>query len=533
MNNVFLILLFPVLVALPGSAADASRQSSANEWWRLGITAARKGATDSALYCMRKSFGAGISDDSLYYLWAEVFLYKGVLDTALALNYSIPVHDGSALVKKVTEQRYAIYKTLGWEKEAKALLDSLGEKPPGWWRRRIPECMVYLSGGAFFESNAADKNYPYPRTTDSTEELINGSGIASLRAGWHVPIGKTQSIRFGGKLRYAGSRFSVANTTAHLNDSADASFGGYLHYSLFSERLLTGYTFSRKKDFLDTRSYVHQFFLRYAFLMKKWLGSIEAGYNYEAPIKEHFYYLMNYWDRIIDKKNSVSFTLFLSGMTAEELVINSSPLQYLYVKDNRIYTDSTFTIAVTKNSNFINGTSVDSVFDWLPVVQSIPQSFLGVNPHIRYEYRINKRFSTGGAGGYNFTWYRQKYIWVDFRYDTPQTVNIIDQNLNDIYGAYNYNDDNYYWIRFIPPLTSGIQLDSIPVLLHSTRRVDQSLSLNLFFKSDFGKLGDLILDITARRNFSSLMKSAPVDIQRWYGEMMLTWFFRFKPDYGP
>ena len=529
--------LFLLLIPVFSTAdADTSVQPTAKEWWQQGIAAARSNATDSASFYMKKSFAAGISDDSLYYLWAEIFLSKGVLDTALALNYSIPVSDTNTLFKKVLEQRYAIYTTLGWKKEAEALLDSLDIKRPGRWRRLVPEGMIYLSGGAYYESSTTDKNYPYTRTTDSTEDLINGNGIASIRVGWHLPTGKKQGVRFGGKLRYAGSRFSVANTTAHLNDSADASVGAYLHYSLFSDRLLAGYTFNRKKDFLATRSFLHQFFLRYAFLMKKWLGSVEAGYNYEAPLKEHFYYMMNYWDRLIDKKNSVSFTLFLSGMTAEELVINSS-LQYLYVKDNRIYTDATFTYPVptTQNLNFINRTSVDSVFDWLPVTMSIPQSFLSVNPHTRYEYKLNRRFSFGAGLGYNFTWYKELYSWMDFSHDNFKEANIPDQYGNKQYAAYNQNDSNYYWIRLIPIISGETLLDSIPMSFHRIRkrRVDQSLSLNLFFKSDFGKLGDLMVDFTVRRNFSSLMKSAPVDIQRWYGEMMLTWFFRFKPDYGP
>lgn len=526
------MLLCTAFLVLSVSASDSDRHQTAKELWRKGITSARNGAFDSASYYMKKTFAKGISDDSLYYLWAEIFLYKGVLDTALALNYSVPVSDESALNKQVYEQRYAIYTALGWEKEAKALLDSLGGKPPGWWRHFIPECTVYLSGGGYYENNAADKNYPYPQIEDSTETVINGNGIASVRVGWHLPVSKSQEIRFGGKLRYAGSRFSVANTTTHLDDSADASFGGYCEYSMFHDQIVAGYTINRKKDFLGIKTYLHQFFLRYAFLMDDWLGSVEAGYNYEAPLDEHFYYLMNYWDRMINKKNSLSFTLFLSGMKAKNLDITNL-FQYLYVRDSHIYTDSTYSRPVISNLSFITWLPVDSVFDWLPVSQSIPQSFIGVNPHARYEYRMNKRFSIGGGCGYNCTWYQEKYSWVDFSYDNFHPANMTGLDGNNVYAAYNQNDSNYYWIEYIP-LIGDIVLDSIPISFHreSRYRVDQSVALNLFFKSDFGKLGDLMLDINIRRNFSSLMKSAPVDIQRWYIELMLTWFFRFKPERG-
>lgn len=514
------MLLIPALLVLPAAAADTPPQPSAKEWWRQGLSAARKGTADSALYCMKKSFAGGISDDSLYYLWAEIFLYRGVLDTALALNYSIPAAAGSSLFKKAVEQRYTIFKTLGWKKEAKAFLDSLDLKPPGWWHRFLPECTVYLSGGGYYENSAADKNYPYARHSDSTETIVNGNGIASLLAGWRLPVGNTQGIRFGAKLRYAGSRFSVASSTAHLNDSSDASFGGYLRYSFFSDRLVAGYTFSRKRDFLDIKTYLHQLFLQYAFLMKRWLGFVEAGYHYESPINEHFYYLMSFLDREIGRKQSVSFTLFLSGMSAEPLQLtNEVPI--IYANDGVGYEDPLHTTRLN---------ALNPNYDTLQSKHVIVQNYWNIHPQIRWERRFNKRLSAGTGLGYTLTAYRNDYEWADFKYSFEEIPEVISSGTHLL--AYDDRTGDYYWVQGIG-LLGRTNLDSVPISIYRQRRVDQSISLNLFFKSSLGKYGHVMLDVTGRRNFSSLTKSAPVDIQRWYGETMLTWFFRFKPDYGP
>ena len=40
---------------------------------------------DSALLTIRDAYAHGLSDDSLFYAWAEVYYARGALDTAIAL----------------------------------------------------------------------------------------------------------------------------------------------------------------------------------------------------------------------------------------------------------------------------------------------------------------------------------------------------------------------------------------------------------------------------------------------------------------
>lgn len=527
MNRVFCITLLLLFCSVSSGIAKKSPESAA-AWWEQGLAEARNGKADSALVCLKQAFSKGLSDDSLYYLWAEAYLYKGVLDTALALNFSVFSDTASALHMQVVKQRHMIYTSLGWTKEADALHDSLSGTIP-WYKKLLPDCNLYLSGGGYLENNAIDNNYPYTSTTDSNGTLTNGNGIVSLRVGWQVPIGKTMGIQFGGKARYTGSRFSLASSSAHINDSTDASFGGYLQYSLFSDLLSLSYTFSRKRDFIDVRSFYHQAAIRYAILGPKSIGTVEVGYNYEDPVREHYYYLMTWWNRMVGMRHDFSWMLFLSGMKADPLRVD---MQYyaVNVKDGVLFGDTSFTDTATLSSilDLITPSNYGSFIS----TRTIPQSFWAVNPSVRYEYGFTKRFSGGAGGGYQVTWYRENYKWLDFNYqkeDRPTTGIFSSVFQSESYIAYNAEDANYYWVDAIVPV-KNVQLDSRPVLFRSMQRIDQAVTLNLFLEYSFSRIGDIMLDVSIRRNFSNLVKYAPVEIERWYGTAMLTYFFRYRPD---
>jgi hypothetical protein len=524
-----LSLIAMVVMVVCGQALGGSeKKSSASvvQQWNRGLSAARSGNADTALVCLKRAFAGGLSDDSLYYLWAEVFLYRGVLDTALALNYSVVTPSGTALHRQLLKQRHTIFSSLGWKKEADALLDSLGGKHVSLLRKLLPECNLYLSGGAYRENNAVDKNYPYPRSSDSVANITNGSGIASLRVGWKVPVTATQGVQFGGRLRFAGSRFTLASSATRLDDSADAALGAYCNYTLFSERLSVNYTFSRKRDFLGAKSFWHQAALRYAILSTNWFGTVEAGYNYENPVREHYYYLMTWWDREITKKHDLSFSLFLSGLSAGDLRVDDD-IPFVYVKEGTIYNDSAYARPLLVTI----GLSQEALYDTLRSERVIPISFWGVNPNLRYEYRFNRKVTAGIAGNYQVSWYRGTYTWVDYRYQSAEVprTGIRNPFQSESYIAFNADDQRYYWIESIRS-TRDITLDTQPILFHRKRRIDQALTLDLFLKSSFGRLGDAVIDVVGRRNFSNLEKSAPIDIERWYGAVTLTWFFKFKPD---
>lgn len=504
-----------LLIALCSFAsAKKSRPESTARYWEMGVAAARGGQPDSALHLLNTVLSKGIAEDSLYYLWAEIYLNRGVIDTALVLNLSIKPGGGSTIRKLTYEQRYLIYTTLGWKKEAEAALDSTMQStvsgPLGWL---IPECALYLSGGGYFENNVVDRKYPYPASEGTMETLKNGSALGALRLEWKVSALKKQQLNVGTRLRYSSSRFSLAARTAHQNDSADAAVGGYIKYGLFSNALSFTYMISRKRDFLDEQSVVHLASLRYALLGKKWLGSVEGGYQYDTNDKEHYGYLLGWGDRLVGKSDDFSGELFFSGVRAAPYLI-ADIFGVVNVKDNVRYTD-------TVRQGVLKFTGTPLVF-----FTQIPVSYLNAATMVRWEHKTDTRFSFGGGAGYSATRYTQHYKWYYLLNSKPSG------SMGDGF-ALNVVDGKYYVIESAN-LSGGVKLSPDPVHFEfvSKERIDQTITMNLFFKRSFEAFGDGTVDLNVRRNFSTLMKDAPVDIQQWYGELLFSWFFRYAPGRG-
>ena len=519
------LLLLTVLLC-SSVIADSISTNLSTSYWSKGISAARSNQPDSAQKYLKAVFNQGISDDSLFYLWAEVYLNQGKIDTALALNLSIKlVH--TSLKKPVVEQRYLIYTSLGWDKEAKALLDSTDiRRTPSYLHYLIPECAFYISGGGYGELDKADNNYPYSRDSDSSMWIRHGTGYGSVKLGWTVPAFRQQKIRFGSRLRYSGSRFTVASRSVQGNDSADASVGAYVNYSLFSDQLAAGYQFSRKRDYLGDYSSVHLGTVQGVLFGDTWMGSVEGGCQYEFPSREKYGYILGWWNRDIDKKNSVSAELFLSGFITGPYRFASASYWFVYADSGVAYRNANHDTLSRNSTNHL--VVIDSIGTF--GLQQIGRSYLSAAPTLRWERTFGKKYLFGCGLGYVFTWFKDRYAWVDYRYP-DESPPLPSTGLTDWPRvlALNSIDGEYYWTQTINARTAKIVLDSKAVGLGSRRRVDQSLSGDVFLKRSFGKIGDGMLAFTVKRNFSTLMDAAPVDIQKWYGELRLSWYFKYRP----
>ncbi len=532
MRGKTVIIIVLCAACRPAAAQDTAALSPAGEAWRCGIDAARRTAPDSAFMYLNKAFKQGIAEDSLYYLWAEIYLRKGELDTALALNYAVKTDTSAASAgfgRDVLNQRQAIFSSLGWDAEARGVGKKLNGSASSALHRLIPECNLNLSGGGYYENSAADRHYPNARASDSTTRFSNGTGAALLRVGWRLPLGNSHKLKIGGKLRVAGSRFSLPAQTVKGTDSADAAVGAFLRYSGLSEKINAGYAFSRKKDFLKNESFVHEFNAGSVVLTKNWIASLDMTFQYEYPLRRNYYYIMVYGDHEMDAKNTVGFNFVVSGLTEENL--NLIDKQYfMYVDDAAVYTDATYATPLRSAVGLMS--SMDSA-GWS---YSMPMSYWALQPQAHFERRLTRKVTLGVAGTYAVSWYPEKFTWYDVRYPEgmePRDIGIRNPRTGeDKFIAFNKGDGQFYWVRSLRSMNNAV-LDTLPVIFHDERRIDQGVTLGVYVKSSFARFGDVILDATIRRNFSTLMTLAPLDIQRWYGTVTLTWLFRFKPDEHP
>lgn len=519
MKPITTLLLFLIHSLAPAVFPADVKDTSTTWLWEKGLATARTQDPDAALPYLKKALSKNIGSDSLYYLWAEIYLYKEIPDTALVLNLSIRPLETSALQKLVIEQRYLLYMSLGWDEKANALyatpLPSTKKQP--FIKKLLPDASLYIAAGGYLEKYAADKDYPNPRLYDSLVSENNGAGNAALRCSWNIPFLPKQKLQFGGRFRYSGTRFSLANEHTRKTDSADISAGGFLRYTGFSDKIMAQYQVSRKYDYRDDKTWIHAGTLRYAFVGSSSAGTIEAGYQFEAPIKEHYYYSLLWWDYFFGDNNDIGFSLLASGFSVAAFAFTEPTLMF-YAKNQQLYFDPACTQMLPARTLIDNYDSLKQYYDFKRI---IPLGFRDFAPGIRYERELSSRFSAGSGCGYNVTWYPEKYTWLDFTGKADDYTNTL---------LFNTNDSTMY-VLHSTTITSRA-FTTLPSPLRSQRRVDQSVSFNLFARCSFERFGDIALDATIRRTFSSLDKSAPVDIQKWYGDIMLTWFISYKPDKG-
>jgi hypothetical protein len=514
MNGRIIALLVFATIIHPCAATPKQSPPSRGDNWQRAWDAAHHGETDTAQRYLNKAFGQGLSDDSLYYLWSEIYLSKGDLDTALALNYAVKPDSGSGLARKVLEQRYVIYSALGWTSEARGILKSLHGRSYMVLRRLIPECSGSLSLGIYHEENVADRQYPYPRAFDSLSALTNGNSSAMVQFGWRLSLPSSQGLQIGGKCWYAGSRLSVPARSFQGTDSADFVTGAFLRYSAFSDRFATGYGFSWKRDFLNNITSVHEVSISGAMITPGWLGSIDAAFQWEYPLGRNHYTLMVYADRDLNVRNTFGFSFIVSGFAEDKLQLQDD-LSFMYVRNTTMYTDSTFGTPIRFKAQ------IPSSMGSTAANYCVPMSYWSINPQVHYQRQMSRKCALGLSLAYSASWYPEKYEWYDLRYQPGMEPRGLDVSV------LNGSDRQLYWVRSIGA-NSSVLLDSLPVLFHDERRIDQAVSLGVSIRTSWGGWGDVILDAMLRRNFSTLMDSAPVDIQRWYANAVITWFFRFK-----
>jgi hypothetical protein len=119
MQSRFFLLIVCLSIFPSFSASGKMLPSSGAAFWQQSRDAAQRGEIDTAMLYLKKAFGQGLSDDSLYFLWSEIYIAKGELDTALALNYAAKPDSAGDLARQILEQRYSIFSSLGWKSEAR------------------------------------------------------------------------------------------------------------------------------------------------------------------------------------------------------------------------------------------------------------------------------------------------------------------------------------------------------------------------------------------------------------------------------
>jgi len=491
LRDIFFSAFIYILLAATFSIASVS-QNGYSSLCAKGVGFLKENRADSALFYFSQAFREGMPQDSFYYFWAESYLNKGSADSAFVLNYSIRPGADTSFKKKVLEQRYVIYSSLGWDDKAKAVLDSITSNitvdKKDVWRLFLPSLSLRTSG-SMNTSKEDQMDYPFPEAMDS--RVITGPGYrGQMMARWTLPLYK--SIFFlpgiGYSIRNAGRKdISRDSIGKNLSLSGDISFG-----KLFD----INYTWRRSDVQPGQVDFMHDISISKIMSADKWnamlFGDISLLKSNSLGYSGKYGTVFAYFDRQLHNKHTISSSFLGYSQWFSPDTISRIPK--MFVDDVtkapgsvvHFYKDS---LSKPIPSDFPPVTLPDykSNVEWMyQIVPSTNYNFTNTfNYSIPIIWKMNVSFSFENS----LLWYPQAYTWFSFSSEIPKEefstwkAIYLYYKSDSLWSAYNMKDGKCYFAMPPKTISGGIEdlFSSGPVTIDYVKkiRIDNTLSFSV------------------------------------------------------
>ncbi|KMQ50010.1 hypothetical protein CHISP_3099 [Chitinispirillum alkaliphilum] len=506
------VLLF--FICIPSVLANAA---SIDSLVRKGLEHFDTEQHDSSLYYFKTATAFGMSEDSLYYLWSKLYLSKGVVDTALALNLATSESVSQNLRESVLKQRHVIYSILGWKNEASKLLDSIPEF--GEKRNNLFPRLTLNLGALYLKESVTPINYlPYWDIGPFVSNLPGGFGDAEVE--WQIPLTGKKSILLGAAGLIRQNRFTQPFKANSIGDSLETEMTAFIRGVNFIQNINTGYTFKSKLNYRGTRTNAHNFDLHTLAIVNNWVhyyrfsSEFEHGEDTENVVRISFNSLNS---RILNQKLSLNFLSRISVLHTEAIEFTYDPMVNLFYYDDGVYyEDSSFSTPQTVNFPF----QLQTLRDDLLLTTYIPESRveLGMSKGVSYSAG---RFNAGVNFGYNINVYTGIHQWYRLRYlDTARTnVPTIGGNPKSVIYS---RDGSYYLATDLDRASSELTFESKPLSIQK-RRIDHTLQSSLSFRYNLSACNSLHLIANLRRSFTNMPQNAPVELKPLTFQLRANW----------
>lgn len=508
--------LFAAFLCILPSGGPAPCHAQAREYARKAHRFLRRQESDSAYYYATAAFDMGMARDSLLYFWSEVYRQKGVYDTALLLNYAIKAEKEHTLSAKQLEQRYLIYKGLGWSDRARTMLDSLRARPAYKRRYLLPNLLLRLDFGykQKYEIPAEPAPWRNPPNSDDLERQAAPHYDARGKLAWPLPLfGKENGINLGleGTI---GRPYFVDYGPDKVDglDSLHTTLSLFGEIANIAECLSIGYTWRMKRDHKGER-----------FLSNSLTGSIfggsgsafvlaSAGYDLGLATADREYSHTAWLVGILDRSSPTK-------VSGANVMIDVST----YLSAPLSYNDTTQTFWLRTIDTLGPLQTIDSLdqssFIELDISAFLPQAHLLAGMGLSAWRRLP--FGKLHLGGkWQLTRYYDRYRWIDYNADITLRD---DDQIIPAAGCYNaIHDeaaDEYYILQ--RPVPDGPRLG--PIETYRVSRIDNTITVNLSLQRVFGRSGTIALSSHVSRTWSSLPANAPVDIPKWLWGVGIDW----------
>ncbi len=510
---------------------------------------------DGALVCFSRAYLAGMSKDSMCYFYAEAFLGKGALDTALAFNFGIKAAKNPGLVVVALKQRAEIYTALGWKKDAAQVIDSLKTFLEDLRPFYIPGIVARL--GADY-TNRRERQQPwYPYQDPVADTIYRGPGIGGdVAATWSIPAGKLFLLRVG----VNGSETSKYYRSTNSADSVNVSAGLIAGLQHKKSRLSLDYGIARSVDYIGEYLTQNTLALSMPVFGKLWQTYVSAGYMLELEAgnrtRSQTYWLLAYFTHPRPSGDALSLSIRGSGYFAPPLVTSES-FHVMYV-DN-VNGSPVHHFAINSQTQSPTSDTITGYYMQLPqsyesnsivktgaALFSIPQNFvftqnqMSISPLVEYKQPLILGLNADIGVQATVSYFPDKYLWATFNVgQTMLDTAPHDANMN-YYLAFNEADGKYYWVKDLSNATSGEQYVG-PVEAgrqYQKRRVDAEISGFMSVSRPVWKLGTVSLRFDCTKTYSTLRSErflwwrvsdvdAPFPIPDWFYGLSVTWSFAF------
>lgn len=501
------------------------------------------GEYDSAFTSFARAYKEGMAKDSLLYWMAELYRYRSVYDSSLALNLAITNRSDTTLAEAVFRQRFLIYSSLGWSDKVRMISDSLVIY--GTARDRFSSSLdLVLNGGVAQENQHIDTTYFWGDSRDTTgERTVTGNYLdlmSRLKLNWRMRRGRTLSLG----LKLTASKPYYTESNSFTVDSSFVNGGISLHIKDLFPTITAGYSGSIKKSFNNELSVRNGIDISHAKVNGTRLLLTYAGYDLEYFLNDSPMRHTLWLGSSFIPSSQWSFSCIGTGYITDQSQISLAlPVSILYADSidevmPPLYSDETYSTKITPdNFDFLDGMSfperllyltqlngditsalADSV---LSLSKVVPTTYFSINPKVERKVALPGDFQIRLSGGWRFDYYPEPYEW-----DVIPVSVLYDDTY---YLIFNRSDSTLYGITAIP----SVEYSSGTVEMNGTvtegfrrksvQRRDNTVQAGVHFQKRWERFGTLSLEGEFFRRWSTLEETAPILIPKWHWEIGLRW----------
>lgn len=496
-----------------------------------------KNSFDSAFIFLDSARHTGMPKDSFYLLYADIFINRGILDTALALNYYIKDSDDNNLRTNKFKQRFLIFSMLDLTSEANQALDSLGQdiniKRAAYFH--LPRLSIGINGSYQKSREHTAESYPITESQRSISLLYDEKKYdIGGKIEWDLPFFMDRLFTFG--VDYSSGNPSTKNL--FTPDSFSHNFSFLLRYNGYSS-FSPMYKFTRKINSRNEFSSQNAILLSWAKVTKSnatecvsLMGSVDYM---NSHISNQTYYLQG----LYEKKFSVStlgFTLdgYINSSDKIESNIVLSNVYIIFIDDVKsthpvhYYKDS-LTVAIPYNPR--NGIILTKTYftdnkkdtSITALRYSIPKTAAYISPSVDFSRELLAGINFYSTFQYSLAYYITPYKW------TNMGINDTFLKDNRLYLAYNKSDGQLYYAFNYQNATADETFSSQPFQLQQIKktRIDNTFTLSFSFGHSIQKTGSFSLGGAISKNFSTLGHESPIEIADWYWNLGTSLIFNY------